>query len=143
MIAAQLLKPLHAEDEAPQTRLWVGRQAATLADALRACWQRVRSVQQALQARSERRTLRVTESVSLGDKRSVHLIEVDGQRILLGASAAGVTLLSQLPSAKESWRETVKELVFADVLESCGSTKKTNSATKQKVSAVRSRREDA
>jgi flagellar biogenesis protein FliO len=44
--------------------------------------------------------LRVCESVSLGEKRFVALIQVDDQRFLIGGSAASVSLLSRLQEAK-------------------------------------------
>ena len=34
---------------------------------------------------------------ALGPKRSVHLIEVEGKKVLLGSSEGGVTLLKELP----------------------------------------------
>lgn len=44
----------------------------------------------------ENRRLRVTESVSLGDRRFIVLLEADDEHYLVGASAAGVTLLTRL-----------------------------------------------
>jgi len=40
--------------------------------------------------------LRVTETVSLGDKRFVAVVHVDGRRFLIGGGSAGVSLLTQL-----------------------------------------------
>ena len=119
MIVAESLKPLPDGWEMPASQSLVVRWGAALRDAVRAAWQWGRSMQVAMRARSERRSLRVAESVSLGDKRSVYLVEVDGQRLLLGASAAGLTLLSQLPPAKEPWQRTVKDLVFSELMEGC------------------------
>ena len=44
----------------------------------------------------ENRRLRVAETVSLGDRRFVVLLEADNQHYLVGASSAGVTLLTRL-----------------------------------------------
>lgn len=43
------------------------------------------------------RHIRVVESVPLGPKQRLHLIDVDGRRILLGASDQGITRLERLP----------------------------------------------
>lgn len=40
--------------------------------------------------------LRVIETVPMGDKRMVAIIEADGQRFLVGCSSSGVSLLSSL-----------------------------------------------
>lgn len=44
------------------------------------------------------RRLRVSETVTLGDKRFVSLIEVDGHSFLIGGGAQGVSLLTTLPA---------------------------------------------
>lgn len=44
--------------------------------------------------------LRVAETVSLGDKRFVSVIQVDGQKFLIGGGSSGVTLLTQLGAAQ-------------------------------------------
>lgn len=53
----------------------------------------------ALQKRQRR--LRVAETVSLGDKRFVSILEVDGQSFLVGGSGAGVVLLASLAPPPE------------------------------------------
>lgn len=123
MIGVHSSKDLPRGFEMPQVRLRTGRLLTVVREAFQGAWQWVLTTQVTIRTRSGRRRLRVTESISLGEKRSVHLIEVDGQRLLLGSSAAGVTLLSQLPQPKEAWQHAVKDLVFADVMESCESTK--------------------
>ncbi len=40
--------------------------------------------------------LRVAETISLGEKRFVSVIQVEGQKFLIGGGASGVTLLTQL-----------------------------------------------
>ncbi len=49
------------------------------------------------------RTLRIAETVSLGEKRFVAVIEVDGKRLLIGGSASGVSLLTALGAAKPTF----------------------------------------
>jgi len=44
--------------------------------------------------------MRVAETISLGEKRFVSVIYVDGQRFLIGGGASGVTLLTPLGSAQ-------------------------------------------
>jgi Flagellar biosynthesis protein, FliO len=48
---------------------------------------------------SNAKQLRVAETVSLGEKRFVALIDVEGQKFLVGGGASGVSLLTQLDSA--------------------------------------------
>ena len=46
--------------------------------------------------------LRVAETVSLGEKRFVALICVEGREFLIGGGTAGVSLLAQLGTARET-----------------------------------------
>jgi len=46
--------------------------------------------------------LRVSETVALGEKRFVALIQVDGQKFLIGGGTSGVRLLTQLGTAQDS-----------------------------------------
>ena len=43
------------------------------------------------------RRIRIVESVPLGAKQRLHLVEVDGRRLLLGASEQGIARLARLP----------------------------------------------
>jgi hypothetical protein len=45
--------------------------------------------------------LRVSETISLGEKRFVALLDVEGQKFLVGGGASGVSLLTQLNSTQE------------------------------------------
>jgi len=47
-----------------------------------------------------RRSLRVVESCALGTRQRIHVVEVAGERLLVGSSEAGLTLLRQLPAAE-------------------------------------------
>lgn len=44
--------------------------------------------------------MRVAETISLGEKRFVSVIHVDGQKFLIGGGASGVTLLTQLSTTQ-------------------------------------------
>jgi hypothetical protein len=52
-------------------------------------------------ARSNTKRLHVAESVSLGDKRFVAVVHVDGLQFLIGGSATSVSLLAQLSPRRE------------------------------------------
>jgi len=62
-------------------------------------WRRIRQMRSRLHLRQLPRSLRVAESVSLGEKRLLAIVECDGQRFLVGGGSASVTLVARL--AKE------------------------------------------
>lgn len=64
-------------------------------------------VQQKLKSHQVRKRLRVCETVSLGEKRFVAVIQVDGQQFLVGGSSSSVTTLARLETSQE----------FSDVLQ--------------------------
>ncbi len=53
---------------------------------------------QGVKAQRVRKNLRVCESVSLGDKRFVAVVQVDGERFLIGGAAGSVAMLTKLES---------------------------------------------
>ena len=55
-----------------------------------------------LAGRSRRRTLRVIESLPLGSRRRLHLVEVAGERLLVGECESGVALLRTLPESQDA-----------------------------------------
>jgi len=63
-------------------------------------WSVLKWISHRITVQQSHKTLRVCESVSLGEKRFVALIQVDDQRFLIGGSAASVSLLSRLQEAK-------------------------------------------
>ena len=69
-----------------------------------------RWIQERQAARSTTRRLKVTETVSLGEKRFVAVVQVDGLQFLLGGSATNVTLLAQL-NATETFGDVLKETI--------------------------------
>jgi len=54
-----------------------------------------------IRVRPNRKRLRVCETVPLGDKRFVAVIQVDDQQFLLGGSASSISLLAQLEKPAE------------------------------------------
>lgn len=52
-------------------------------------------------AQTATKRLRVAETVSLGDKRFVSIVNVEGREFLIGGGASGVTLLAQLSPSQE------------------------------------------
>ena len=55
---------------------------------------------------NRRRGLRLCESLSLGNKRLVAVVECDDQRFLVGVTAEGISLLQSLgPTKREELRE--------------------------------------
>lgn len=67
---------------------------------LRAVWRWLTASSKKVLAGRENRRLRVAESVSLGDRRFVVLLQADNEHYLVGASAAGITLLTRLNGSK-------------------------------------------
>ncbi len=49
-----------------------------------------------------RKSLRVCESVSMGERRFVAVIQVDNQRFLIGGGTGSVSLLSRLPESSKA-----------------------------------------
>jgi hypothetical protein len=56
---------------------------------------------QAKLAQTATKRLRVAETVSLGEKRFVSIVNVEGREFLIGGGTSGVTLLAQLGPAQE------------------------------------------
>lgn len=67
-------------------------------------------LQRKLKSHQVRKRLRVCESVSLGEKRFVAVIQVDGEQFLVGGSSSSISTLAHLERRQE----------FADVLRSQG-----------------------
>jgi len=63
--------------------------------------------QQRLKSPRTKKRLRVCESVSLGEKRFVAVIQIDGEQFLVGGSANSVSTLAHLKRSQE----------FSEVLE--------------------------
>ena len=64
-------------------------------------------LQKTRRAQLDSKRLRVCESVSLGDKRAIFLVQVDGRRFLLGGAPTSISMLAQL-DASPSFPELLK-----------------------------------
>jgi flagellar biogenesis protein FliO len=67
-----------------------------------------------VKVQSARKTLRLCENLALGDKRFVAVIQVEGERFLIGAAAGSVSLLTRLeqtPNFSDSLQSKLKEEV--------------------------------
>jgi flagellar biogenesis protein FliO len=63
-------------------------------------------------ARSNTRRLRVAETVSLGEKRFVAVVQVDGRHFLLAGGPTNIVLLAQL-DAKDAFEDVLKKTLTA------------------------------
>lgn len=60
------------------------------------------------------RRLRVTETLSLGEKRFVSILEVDGQSFLMGGSGTGLTLLATLNPEQSPFQHLLQQTTQLD-----------------------------
>ncbi|MGH9538524.1 MAG: flagellar biosynthetic protein FliO [Terriglobales bacterium] len=63
-------------------------------------WSVFKWIAQRARAQQARKNLRVCESVSLGEKRFVAVVQVDAERFLIGGSSSSVSMLTRLQEAK-------------------------------------------
>src|SRR5258705_13823608 len=63
-------------------------------------WSAIQWVLRRVRVQQARKSLRVCENVSLGDKRFVAVIQVDEERFLIGGSSSSMSLLSRLQESK-------------------------------------------
>ena len=75
---------------------------------LRSAWNSLRRLVHPLQFRRSSRRMQTLETLSLGDKRTVLLVRVDGQEFLLGATDKALSLLAKLDRPRD--REKVTPL---------------------------------
>ena len=68
---------------------------------LSAVWERLWGWWRKANLRSRSRRLRLTESLPLGEKRFIAVIEFESERFLIGGGAAGLTLLARLGEGPE------------------------------------------
>jgi len=59
-------------------------------------WSALKWMMQRVRVQQARKNLRVCETVSLGEKRFVAVVQVDEQRFLIGGSSSAVSLLTRL-----------------------------------------------
>lgn len=63
-------------------------------------WSGLKWIMQRATAQPARKNLRICETLSLGEKRFVAVVQVDDERFLIGGSSSSVSLLTRLPEAK-------------------------------------------
>jgi flagellar biogenesis protein FliO len=63
-------------------------------------WSVLKWILQRARAQHSRKNLRVCETVSLGEKRFVAVVQVDEERFLIGGSSSAVSLLTRLQESK-------------------------------------------
>ena len=106
----------------PATSLTLRRKLDPLFNALVEAWSRIVRVRAALVAARSSRRLKVVETVCLGEKRFVSILNIDGQELLLGGSPSSVVVLANLegsrricvPLASPVPAETGREKQFID-----------------------------
>lgn len=77
---------------------------AILIDFMRRCWNAVRKILETRQI--AKKHLRVCETAALGDKRFVAVVQVDGERFLIGGAANSLALLARLSDSVSSAVDT-------------------------------------
>jgi len=91
------VKPLQPVAVKPRSLPSVGDWRPTL---LVKTWSALKWMMQRVKAQQARKNLRICESVSLGEKRFVAVVQVDEERFLIGGSSSSVSLLTRLSEAK-------------------------------------------
>lgn len=84
--------------KAPSWNLLLGPELGRVGELLRSAWKWVTRHGTGILSRGAVRRLRVSETVSLGEKRFVSILHVDGEQFLVGGSSANVVLLAKLDS---------------------------------------------
>ena len=102
-------KPVAPYEQLRKRLLMLWRDAKAIA------LQWMRWLQEKRRAQLASRRLRLCETLSLGEKRFVAIVEVDGQQFLVGGAAGTVSMLGQLN----------QEQRFANVLQESGSWQRT------------------
>jgi len=74
----------------PSVRCWIRT-------VLIGTWSALKWIMQRAQAKQKRKNLRVCETIPLGEKRFVAVVQVDDERFLIGGSSSSVSLLTRLP----------------------------------------------
>lgn len=60
----------------------------------------------------KQRCMRLCETLPLGDRRYLALVEIDGRRFLVGAAANSLSLLARLPSPPDPFTGAVPDAMF-------------------------------
>lgn len=78
-------------------------------------WKWLTRQSQRVLTRGVSRRLKVAETVSLGEKRFVSILQVDGEQFLVGGSPSNIVLLAKLESKPEAPGERSFDSVFSRV----------------------------
>lgn len=78
-------------------------------------WKWLTRQSQRVLTRGVSRRLKVAETVSLGEKRFVSILQVDGEQFLVGGSPSSIVLLAKLESKLEAPGERSFDSVFSRV----------------------------
>jgi flagellar biogenesis protein FliO len=97
MNTASQVEQLHPVVDKAQSHVSVGDRSQVL---LIRTWSALKWIAQRAKAQQARKNLRVCESVSLGDKRFVAVVQVDEERFLIGGSSSSVSMLTRLQETK-------------------------------------------
>lgn len=81
--------------------IWMTKPAHACGAALLQAWNWVTRNSRGVLARGVARRLKVSETVSLGEKRFVSILQVDGEQFLVGGSQSNVVLLAKLEAKPE------------------------------------------
>lgn len=85
-------------------------------DVIARSWRWIRSQVNGLAARQRTRRLRVSETISLGEKRFVSILEVDGEQLLIGGGAENLVLLAKLESPNKDLPVPAEPPAFGEAL---------------------------
>jgi flagellar biogenesis protein FliO len=91
-------------------------------------------------ARSSTRRLRVAETVSLGEKRFVAVVQVDGRHFLLAGGPTNIVLLAQLDT-KEAFGDVLKKTLTAPRKQVAKRKRPANFATQEQVNPTNSHKD--
>ena len=90
--------------------------------------------------RPSARRLRVAETVSLGEKRFVAVVQVDGRHFLLAGGPTNIALLAQLDT-QENFGEVLKKTLTTPGTQVAKRRRTANAATRAQVSLTNSRKD--
>lgn len=98
--------------KAPSWSFLASPELGRVSGLLRRAWKWVTRQSAGILSRGAVRRLRVAETVSLGEKRFVSILHVDGEQFLVGGSSANVVLLAKLdPNAQSTEAESFGSVV--------------------------------
>lgn len=109
MAGTSVAKELSADLESSQ---YAGR---ALAVAWLPLWKRLTRYSRNVLTRGVSRRLRIAETISLGEKRFISILQVDGEQFLLGGSPSNIVLLAKLEGKPDAAREATFESIYSHV----------------------------